>query len=73
MDNDIVQKTVGIGNIRMRMFDEHVRTLTNARHVSDLRKNLIVKSFESSRVQVLRCSGGIKVTKGFMTILENDR
>jgi len=68
-----VQKTVGIGNIRMRMFNEHVRMLTSARHVPDLQKNLIVKSFESSRVQVLRYSGGIKVTKGFITILENDR
>ena len=33
-------KTVGIGNIRMRMFDGHIRTLTNVRHVPDLKKNL---------------------------------
>ena len=40
MKNDTVCKTVGIGNIRMRMFDGHVQTLTNVRHVPDLKKNL---------------------------------
>ena len=29
MGNDAVCKTVSIGSIRMRMFDGHVRTLTN--------------------------------------------
>jgi len=38
MGNDAMYKTVGIGNIRMRMFDGHVRTLTNVRHVTDLKK-----------------------------------
>ena len=39
MDNDAVRKTVGI-DIRMRMFDGQVRTLTNVRYVSDMKKNL---------------------------------
>jgi len=39
MDNDTICKTVGISNIRMSMFNEHVRTLMNVRQVSDLRKN----------------------------------
>jgi len=38
MGNDVVCKTVGIGNIRMRMFDGHIRTLTNVRHVPDLKR-----------------------------------
>ena len=42
MGNDIVYKTVGIGNIRMRMLDGQVRTLTNVRHVQDLKKNLLL-------------------------------
>ena len=41
MENDVVCKIVGIGNIHMRMFDEHVRTLTNVRHISYLRKNFL--------------------------------
>jgi len=39
--NNIVCKTVGIGNISMRMFDGHVRTLTNVRHVPYLKKSLL--------------------------------
>ena len=31
--------TVGISNICMRMFDGQVQTLTNVRHVPDLKKN----------------------------------
>ena len=41
MENDNVCKTVGIGNIRMRMCDGQARTLTNVRHVPDLKKNLL--------------------------------
>ena len=41
MRNDAVCKTVGISNIRMRIFDGHVRILTNVRHVPDLKKNLL--------------------------------
>ena len=48
--NDVVCKTIGIGNIRMRLFDGQVRTLTNARHVPDF-----VARFGSSRVQVYMC------------------
>jgi len=42
MENDAVCKIVGIGNIRMKVFDEQVRTLTNVRHVLDLKKNLLL-------------------------------
>jgi len=41
MRNDAVCKTVGISNIRIRMFDGQVRTLTNVRHVLNLMKNLL--------------------------------
>ena len=41
MGNDVSCKVVGIGNIRIKMFDGVVRTLCDVRHVPDLRKNLI--------------------------------
>jgi len=41
MGNDVVCKTVGIRNIRMRMFDGHVRTFMNVQHFPDLKKNLL--------------------------------
>jgi hypothetical protein len=41
MRNDISSKVVGIGSIRIKMFDGTVKILTDVRHVPDLRKNLI--------------------------------
>jgi hypothetical protein len=41
MGNDVAWKIVGIGTIKIRMHDGIVRTLTNVRHMLDLKKNLI--------------------------------
>ena len=41
MKNDAVCKTVGLNNIRIRMFDGQVRTLTNVRYVPELKKDLL--------------------------------
>ena len=34
-------KVAGIGNVCMRMFDRIVRTLTNVKHILELKKNLM--------------------------------
>ncbi|KAG1368365.1 hypothetical protein COCNU_14G008330 [Cocos nucifera] len=34
-------KVAGIGTIRVGMFDGMVRTLTNVKHISELKKNLV--------------------------------
>ena len=39
MGNDASCKVIGIGNIRIKMFDGVVRTLCDVMHVPDLRKN----------------------------------
>ena len=41
MGNDNAYKTRGIGNIRLKMFDETIRVLTDVRYVPNLKKNLI--------------------------------
>jgi hypothetical protein len=41
MENDVACKIVSIGTIKIRMHDGIVRTLTNVRHIPDLKKNLI--------------------------------
>jgi hypothetical protein len=41
MGNDISCKVVGIGSIRIKMFDGTFKILTDVRHVPELRKNLI--------------------------------
>ena len=74
MGNDAVCKTVDIGNICMRMFDGHVRTLTNVYHIPDLRKNLLsLGALEARGYKFSGADGGIKVTKGSMMILKGER
>ncbi|GJR57614.1 putative polyprotein [Tanacetum coccineum] len=58
MGNDSPCKVVGIGTIRIKMHDGVVRTLTDVRHVTDLKKNLI--------------SLGVLDSKGFNYTSEND-
>ena len=41
MGNNMACKSVGMGTVRIKMFDGAVRTLTEVRHVPDLRKSLI--------------------------------
>ena len=74
MGNDTVCKTVGIGNIRMRIFDGQVRALTNVRYVPDLKKNLLsLGALEPHEYKFSSADGGIKVTKGSMTILKGEQ
>ena len=41
MGNNASSKIVGIGSVRVRCHDGIVRNITEVRHVSDLKKNLI--------------------------------
>ncbi|CAL9127782.1 unnamed protein product, partial [Musa textilis] len=41
MGNNAACDVIGKGTIRIKMHDGIVRTLTNVRHVPDLKKNLI--------------------------------
>ncbi|KAK3015214.1 hypothetical protein RJ639_005423 [Escallonia herrerae] len=40
-ENDVIYTVVGIGSIQIRMYDGILRTLTNLKHVPELRKYLI--------------------------------
>ena len=74
MENDDVCKTVGIGNIRMRMYDGQVRTLMNIRHVLNLKKNLLsLRVLEARGYKFSDADGAIKVTKSSMMILKGER
>ncbi|XP_028180740.1 uncharacterized protein LOC114367746 [Glycine soja] len=41
MGNDVSCKTIGIGTVKIKMHDGIIRTLTEVRHVPELKKNLI--------------------------------
>ena len=64
-------KIVGIGNICMRMFDGQVRTLTNIRHVPNLKKNLLLLgALEARGYKFFGADSGIKVTRCSMMNLK---
>ena len=42
LENNAVCKVVGVGTIKVKMFDNVVRTLMDVRHVPDLQNNLIL-------------------------------
>jgi hypothetical protein len=65
MGNNVACKIVGIGTIRIRMHDGIVRTLTNARHIPDLKKNLIsLRSLDSLGCKYSGEGVVIRVSKG---------
>jgi len=74
MGNYAVCKIVSIDNISMRIFDGHIRTITNVRHFLDLRKNLLsLEALESQGCKFSGADGCVKVIKSFMTILKRER
>jgi len=66
-------ETVSIGNIRVRIFDGHVRTLTNVQHVPDLKNLLLLGALKARGYKFSGADGVIKITKGSMTILKGEQ
>jgi hypothetical protein len=63
-------KSIGIGNIRIKMFDGVVRTLCDVRHVLEVEKNLISLGTLDSNGYGYKSIGGVmKVTKGAMVVM----
>jgi hypothetical protein len=44
MGDDSSHQIIGIGSVQIKMHDGIIRTLTDVRHIPDIRKNLISKS-----------------------------
>ena len=56
---------VGIGTVRIKMFDGVVRDLTDVRYVPQMKKNIIsVGAMESKGLKVTLDNGILKFTKG---------
>ncbi|KAK2993754.1 hypothetical protein RJ640_002968 [Escallonia rubra] len=66
MGNDVACKVVEICSIQIRMHDGIVRTLTNVRHVQELRKNLIYLGTLDSNGCSYRAAGGVMRITGFL-------
>jgi hypothetical protein len=65
MGNGIPCKIVGVGSIRIRMFDGIVRELTDVRYVPELKLNLIsLGVLDSGGYKYTGQGGALKVSKG---------
>ncbi|KAH9754532.1 Integrase catalytic domain-containing protein [Citrus sinensis] len=71
MENDQPCRTMGIGTIRLKMFNGMIRELKEVRFVSALKKNLIsVGALEAKGYKVTVRDGTMKFTHGAMVILQ---
>lgn len=74
MGNDVSCKTIGIGSVRIKMFDGMVRTLTEVRHVLDLKKKLIsLGELDSTGCKFIGQGGVLKVSKGAMIVMKAEK
>src|SRR3954464_7748960 len=74
MGNNAECKVVGIGSIRMRMFDGEVRTVANVRHVPEVSSNLLsLGALEARGRRFASAKGTLKVRKGSRMVLKLER
>ena len=67
-------KTVGVGSVKIKMFDGVIRTLTYFRHVLELKKNLISLGVLDSYVHNFTgFDGTLKVSKGALVVMKAHR
>ena len=70
MGNDATCPITGIGTMKIKMFDEVVRVLSNVRHIPDLRKNSISLGVLDDLGYSYSSKGGImKITKGALMVM----
>ena len=71
MGNNASCKVAGIGTIRIKMFDEVVRTLGNIRHVPNLKRNLISLSTLNAKGYKYTGEGGVlKINKEALVVMK---
>ena len=71
MENNLFCKVVGTTTIKVKMFDNVVRTLKDVRHVLDLKKNLIsLGTIDSNGFRYKSKNGIMKVLKGSMIMMK---
>ncbi|GAV64810.1 hypothetical protein CFOL_v3_08325, partial [Cephalotus follicularis] len=74
MGNDIVCKTMGIGIVRIKCHDGAMRTLTEVRHIQNLKKTMISLGSLDSIGCVYTDGGGVlKVSKGNMAVMMGNK
>uniref|UniRef100_A0A2N9HCZ1 Integrase catalytic domain-containing protein n=1 Tax=Fagus sylvatica TaxID=28930 RepID=A0A2N9HCZ1_FAGSY len=71
MGNDATCSVIGIGTVKIKMFDGVVRVVEDVRHISDLRKNLISLGLLDDLGYSYSSKGGVmKITKHTLLVIE---
>jgi hypothetical protein len=71
MGNGIPCKTLGVGSIRIRMFDGIVRELTDVRYVPELKSNLIsLGVLDSCGYKYTGQGGALTLSKGNLVVMK---
>ena len=74
MGNNATCLVIGIGTVKIKMFDGVVRVLSNVRHVPDLRKNLISLGVLDDLCYSYSSKGGImKITKCALMVMHGQK
>ncbi|KAG8499425.1 hypothetical protein CXB51_005933 [Gossypium anomalum] len=74
MGNNASCKIAGVGIIKVKMFDGVVRTLSDVRHVPELKRNLILLStLELKGYRYTAESGVLKISKGSLVVMKSKR
>ena len=72
--NDATCPVIGIGTVKIKMFDGVVRVLSNVRHVPNLRKNLISLGLLDDLGYSYSSKGGImKIIKGALMVMKGQK
>ena len=67
-------KTVGVGSVKIKMFDGVIRTLTDVRHVPELKKKIIsLRVLDSCCHKFIGFDGTLKVSKGALVVMKAHR
>ena len=74
MGNDASCRVVGMGNIRVKMFDGVIRTLCDVRHVLDLRNNMIsLGTLDGNGFNYQSTTIVMKVSKGVLIVMKGQK
>ncbi|KAG8492401.1 hypothetical protein CXB51_009724 [Gossypium anomalum] len=74
MGNNCSCKIVGVGTIKVKMFDGVVRTLSDVRHVPELKRNLIsLSTLDSKGYRYTAESGVLKISKRSLVVMKEQR
>ena len=74
MGNDHALEIVGVGTVKIKMYDGTVRTIQEVRHLKGLKKNLLsVGQLDDLRCKIHIEGGILKVVRGALVVIKAEK